>query len=89
MHYTRVYYWVFSWWANRIAYIPLTVLHTSLSSVRCTAVVCMIVMTPPYEEGAAVGFMTSHLLLSLYYRSLLPQMRNGSAKVCEVYCGDG
>ena len=49
----------------------------------------MIVMTPPYEEGAAVGFMTSHLLLSLYYRSLLPQMRNGSAKVCEVYCGDG
>ena len=23
MYYTRVYYWVSSWWANRIAYIPL------------------------------------------------------------------
>ena len=46
-------------------------------------------MTPPYEEGAAVDIMTSQFIFSLYYRSLLPQMRNGSAKVCEVYCGDG
>ena len=55
-----------------------------------TAVVCMHGMTPPpYEEGAAVDIMTSQFIFSLYYRSLLPQMRNGSAKVCEVYCGDG
>ena len=42
--------------------------------------------------------MTSHLVLSLYYRSYLHQIRNGSAKVCEVdivgeecevYCEDG
>ena len=28
--------------------------------------------------------MTSHLVLSLYYRSHVPQMHQGSAKVCEV-----
>ena len=28
--------------------------------------------------------MTSHLVLSLYYRSYLHQIRNVSAKVCEV-----
>ena len=28
--------------------------------------------------------MTSRLVLSLYYRSYLHQIRNGSAKVCEV-----
>ena len=28
--------------------------------------------------------MTSHLVLSLYYRSYLHQIRNGSAKFCEV-----
>ena len=29
------------------------------------------------REGAAVGIMTSHLLLSLYYRSLLPPNEEG------------
>ena len=33
----------------------------------------------PKSVRAAVGFMTSHLIFSLYYRSLLPQIRNGSA----------
>ena len=41
------------------------------------------------SKGAAVDIMTSQLIFSLYYRSLLPQISNGSAKVCEVYCGDG
>ena len=42
-----------------------------------------------FHATAAVDIMTSQLIFSLYYRSLLPQMRNGSAKVCEVYCGYG
>ena len=33
--------------------------------------------------------MTSHLIFSLYYRSLLPPNEEGVGEECEVYCGDG
>ena len=35
-----------------------------------------------------MGIMTSQVIFSLYYRSLLPPNPEGAAKVCEVYCGD-
>ena len=39
------------------------------------------------HQGAAVGIMTSHLIFSLYYRSLLPPNAPGVGEECEVYCG--
>ena len=51
MYYTRVYYWVFSWWANRIAYIPLS---NGLHDLFCQSRKCY---TP--AEGCVCKFCNS------------------------------
>ena len=53
-----------------------------------TSVVISQAMCLPKSVRAAVGFMTSQLIFSSYYRSHVPQIRNGSVKECEVDMGD-